>query len=82
MWTNEPEEIFKFLKTKVTTSPILALPDFDKVFEVECDASHVGIGAILNQAGRSITFFSKKWNEVRKNYSTYEVEFYSIVQVL
>jgi hypothetical protein len=72
MWTNEAKEIFKFLK-KVTKEPILSLPYFDKVFAVDCDASHVIIGAVLSQAGRPIAFFSEKLNEVRNNYSTYDV---------
>ena len=73
MWTNEVEEIFKFLKKKVTKEPILALQYFDKVFELDCHALNVGIGAILIQAGRPIEFFSENLNEVRKNYSTYDV---------
>ena len=67
MWTNEAEEIFMFVKKKVTKAPILALPIFHKMFEVDCDASHVGIGAILSQAGIPISFFSEKLKEVRKN---------------
>ena len=82
MWTKEAEESFKFLKKKVTKEPILALPNFYKVFQVECDASHVDIGVVLSQAGRPIVFFSEKLNEVRNNYCTCDVEFYAIVKEL
>jgi hypothetical protein len=73
MWTKEAEESFKFLMNKVTEDLILSLPYFDKVFKVDCYASHIGIGDVLSQKGIPIEFFSEKLNEVRKNYFTYDV---------
>ena len=81
-WNNAIKQSFKFLKKEVIETPILSLPDFDKVFEVYYDAYHVGIGAILSQAGKPIAFFSKKLNDVRNNYTSQDIEFYAIVQAL
>ena len=47
-WTSEANDIFMLLKRKVTKGPILVLPNFDNVFEVECDASNVRIGIVLS----------------------------------
>lgn len=44
------------------SAPILALPNFDRVFKVDCGESHMGIGAVLSQDIRPITYFIGKLN--------------------
>ena len=57
-WGQEQENAFQTLKEKLTKTPILALPNFAKTFEVECDASNIGIGVVFLQDGHPIAYFS------------------------
>ncbi|XP_022891965.1 uncharacterized protein LOC111406828 [Olea europaea var. sylvestris] len=73
-WTQKAAKAFKLVKKRMTEAPVMRLPDFFKVFEVECDAFGVGIGRVLSQDRHPIAYFSEKLNEAKQWYSTYNKE--------
>ena len=81
-WSNVASQAFREIKVIMTKAPVLRYLDFTKVFEVAYDASGVGIGGVLSREGHPIAFFSEKLNDVKTRYSTYDKEFYAIVQSL
>jgi hypothetical protein len=57
-WSPQCKEAFITLKKLLTTALVLAQPDIEKPFDVYCDASNMGIGGVLMQDGRTITYAS------------------------
>jgi hypothetical protein len=53
-WTTRATKIFDMLKKKFMEQPSLALLDFNKVFQVDCDASGNAIRVVLSQEGKPI----------------------------
>ncbi|WVZ89884.1 hypothetical protein U9M48_036233 [Paspalum notatum var. saurae] len=81
-WSDSQEVAFSTLKDKLTHAPLLQLPDFNKVFELECDASGIGLGAVLLQEGKPVAYFSEKLSGASLKYSTYDKELYALVRTL
>jgi hypothetical protein len=67
------------LKVAVTTTPVLALPDFTKPFVVECDASTHSFGAVLIQEAHPIAFFSRPVAPRHRSLAAYERELIGLV---
>ena len=59
---------------------MIQLPNFTKVFEVECDALRIQIGRVLSQKRNLLTYFSGKLDDAKLKYLTYDKEFYAIFQ--
>jgi hypothetical protein len=57
-WTRACQESFEMLKQKLTTTPVLVLPDVHKPFSVYCDASYTGLGCVLTQEGKVVAYSS------------------------
>ncbi|KAF7821825.1 Transposon Ty3-I Gag-Pol polyprotein [Senna tora] len=70
------------VRAAITSAPVLVLPNFSKPFTIETVASGVGIGAVLSQEGRPITFFSKKMSSQMQHRSAYAHEMYAITEAV
>ena len=82
VWGPSQDSAFNELKNLLTHTPVLALSNFDKTFEVHCDASGNGIGGVLTQEKRPIAYFSEKISGAQLNYPIYDKELYALVRVL
>jgi hypothetical protein len=71
-WGAAQDQAFHTLINKLTHAPLLKLLDFSKTFELEYDASGIGIGGMLLQEGKPVAYFSEKLSGPSLNYSIYD----------
>jgi hypothetical protein len=82
VWSDTCDEDFNKLKKLLTTSPVLAQPDTTKPFNVYCDASSTGLGGVLMQEGRVISYSSRQLRRHEEHYPTHDLELAAVVMAL
>jgi hypothetical protein len=81
-WTAACQASFEELKKRLTTAPVLVIPDLQKSFDIYCDASRLGLGCVLMQEGHVIAYASRQLRKHELNYPTHDLELVAIVHAL
>nr|ABA95022.1 retrotransposon protein, putative, Ty3-gypsy subclass [Oryza sativa Japonica Group] len=81
-WSEECEQSFQELKSRLVSAPILILPNPKKGFQVYCDASKLGLGCVLMQDGKVVAYASRQLRPHEKNYPTHDLELAAVVHAL
>ncbi|KAK1611633.1 hypothetical protein QYE76_035306 [Lolium multiflorum] len=82
VWSDECEKSFQTLKEKLTTAPVLAVPEVGKDYTVYCDASKHGLGCVLMQDRKVISYGSRQLRPHEVNYPTHDLELAAVVFAL
>lgn len=82
LWTTVAQAAFEKLKIAMSTTPILALPNFQEPFTIETDACDLGIGAVLMQHDQPVAYLSKAFTETHKHLSIYKKEFLALIMAV
>ncbi|KAL5540693.1 hypothetical protein UlMin_043345 [Ulmus minor] len=73
---------FQELKRRLTSAPILIVPSEDEEFTIYCDASKMGLGAVLMQTDKVVAYASRQLKDHEKNYPTHDMELAAVVFAL
>jgi hypothetical protein len=81
-WTEECQESFNQLRSKLMAAPVLVMPDLQKNFDIYCDASRQGLGCVLMQEGHVVAYASRQLRKHELNYPTHDLELAAVVHAL
>jgi hypothetical protein len=81
-WMSACEASFQELKMRLTTAPILVMPDMEKPFSIYCDASGQGLGCVLMQDGHMLAYASRQLRKHEVHYPTDDLELAVVVHAL
>ena len=87
-WSSKEKSAFDILRDRITSAPILALPDNSRPYRIEADSLDFATRAVLSQENpddgkwHPVTFLSKSLSPVERNYEIHNKEMLAIVQAL
>src|SRR5262249_59328362 len=79
VWSQECDQSFQELKARLTSAPVLSLPDGSGGFVIYADASRLGLGCVLMQHGKVIAYASRQLKDHELNYPTHDLELAAVV---
>jgi hypothetical protein len=81
-WTPRREASFQELKKRLTTAPVLTMPDMENPFSIYCDAFGQGLGCVLMQDGHVVAYASRQLRKHEEKYPTHDMELAVVVHAL
>ena len=78
-WAEVQQRAFEDIKKAIANTPILAYYDLEKPVTIQTDMPDVGVGAVLLQNWKPVSYASKVWNDYEKNYAPIEKEMRAVV---
>jgi len=78
-WDEKSANFFVTLKKLLTSAPVLTISDGTKPFTVYTDACGTGLGVVLMQEGRVVSYVSRQLKDHEKRYPTHDLELAAIV---
>ena len=81
-WDDLCEKAFQELKMRLTSNPILIVPEQGQRYTVYYDAFRDGLGCVLMQSERVVAYGSKQLKNHERNYPTHDLEFAVVVFAL
>jgi hypothetical protein len=81
-WMSRREASFQELKKRLTTAPVLTMPNMEKSFSIYCDASGQGLGCVLMQDGHVVVYASRQLRKHEEKYPTHDLELAVVVHAL
>jgi hypothetical protein len=81
-WTPRREASFQELKKRLTMTPVLTMPDMEKLFSIYVDGSSQGLGCVLMQDEHVVAYASRQLRKHEEKYLTHDLELAAIVHAL